>query len=125
MDCSNEYIKMCEGAFEDLGIPQIYYGTIMFPILWATKDLMGQYVLLRQGLEPMSGKRWPLYCQDHLQGIMNFKNAFFWIRAFDNWFEKHPYYISQTMEQLSLMFVMEKKYEKLWIGTEWIKKGGG
>ena len=123
MDTSEKYIKMCREGFKDLGVPQIYYGTIMYPILWATKNLMGEFVLLRQGIQPTSGKWWPIYRQDQLQEMANTKWPWpMYLFRFYEFIQQEYLYNAEewkpiadySMEQLWLAFVMKEKFGKTW-----------
>lgn len=117
MDTSNKYVKMCEAATEiqnmwkehHWGDFVSYDSDSMVHALISVKDTYNNrndYVWLprQDQLQIMIEGYW----YDNLDTLVEYSNA-----------PCHDDPPAESMEQIWLMFVMEKKYSKTWNGDEW------
>lgn len=119
MDCSPEYIRMCEKA-EEIQAQRAQYDKGDYFSCWT----VGKYTIVLWGEKrklPHEKSIW-LPRQDQLQEmvksppvVMGNLNR---LQAFMN--EYSPLDGWESMEQLWLAFVMKEKYNKIWDGETWI-----
>lgn len=137
MDCSKDYILMCEKATEIQALRRRLHGAkcnldkighglgcedVFFFPDWRGEDFYNDYLGSKDtGLLSIFLPR-----QDQLQEMIKLPT---WklIYEFILWFsalmevEAEPIWKQNSMEQLWLSFVMEKVYGKRWEGHEWKK----
>jgi len=126
MDTSETYIKMCEGAEEiQEPRPQVMIGSV--PHYY---NGIYQYETDSDGIVRFwnsGGYIW-LPRQDQLQEILGYPKCnaiegfvkFYGLINENMWFIK-PELFDYSLEQAWLMYVMKRKYNKVWDGGSWIK----
>jgi len=135
MDKTPKYLKMCKGAFKDIGIIDdglSWVNPEKIQNLWARLGKDGKYYRITQATMPTNTikatpqtKDWfQVYYQDQLQELVMCdyvaENCLCFLENFCEWFK-----VLSTLrkfisaEQLWLGYVMEKKYRKVWDGYKW------
>ena len=125
MDKTPQYLKMCEGAFKDIGIIDdglSWVNPEKIQNLWARLGKDGKYYKLTQATIPEAEGWFQVYYQDQLQEqvMCGAENCLCFLENFCEWFK-----VLRTLrkfisaEQLWLGYVMEKQYSKVWDGYRW------
>ena len=114
MDTSNEYVKMCRAA-EEIQAKTAPDGSFLCPPI-----SVGETAYIIRSIEAYQQSWTWLPRQDQLQDMFkgewnNILDAL--IKYSDTPLHDNP--PAESMEQLWLMFVMEKKYNKVWDRNEW------
>ena len=126
MDCTTDYIKMCEKANVTQGRGLVYGDYYHRTNLFRQHvDIFCEKGGLWQG-EFIYGFIW-LPRQDQLQEMTGITKAWQfheWIKRISFGIDSPPdvlmrYEQDWSMEQLWLAFVMKEKYNKVWDGEEW------
>jgi len=150
MDRTPKYLKMCKGAFKDIGIIDdglSWVNPEKIQNLWARLGKEGKYYKLTQATIPEAKGWFQVYFQDQLQGTLEktlekrFKESNKYTHAyrknpegfitscilakFYHWDEKLRDYTFASMEQLWLAFVMKVNFQKIWNNEKWEVKNYG
>jgi hypothetical protein len=126
MDTSKQYIEMCEQALPDIGCHS-----------WSDGDFAyrnGKVEVFHQKAADNMGWQTgdqciPIYRQDQLQEMvkdifpLNNDGKYYWHKLFITFLtELNIYDWSWSPEQLWLVFVLKKKFNKIWNGENWIEE---
>lgn len=119
MDTSAEYIKMCEGAFRDLGIVGACHfsdGTGI-PNIWAFSDCLKIFSTIIQETTPRP-PWFQVYRLDQLIEMADTPSKLH-LRVFDHMMLNLAFGNTASPEQMWIAYIMAVKYNKRWTGEEW------
>lgn len=121
MDLTPIYFKMCETAEE---VQAMWKPAVSDHIAWRKNVSVIELCNAEEADNPSWKENWIfLPKQDQLQDMMIADCAASLIESFYQWWEKysqHHYSTSKSMEQLWLIFVMERRFNKFFDGFRWV-----
>lgn len=124
MDCSKDYILMCENSVEIQELAPVKLTGHKHRWNNNIHILEGKYYYKRE-LKGLNTTYTWLPTQSDLQGmIINKLNAGQLSMYFEDWRQDNVPHLNNnySMEQLWLAFLYDQKYNKLWSGSDWILK---
>jgi len=145
MDKTPKYLKMCEGAFKDIGIIDdglSWVNPEKIQNLWARLGKDGKYYRITQATIPEAEGWFQVYYQDQLQNELEktleerlkknnkythayreYPEGFITsciLAEFYYWEAKwRGYWLFASMEQLWLGFIMKENFQEVWNNEKW------